>query len=564
MIGQIVNYRYEVLEKVGDGEFFAVYKSRDKVLNRLVALKVLTKELAENEVFARSVREGYRAASALDHPDIARVLDADPESNERFVTCEFVRGINVKERVRKAGPIAVPLALDITISALEALEYAHANRIVHGDLRPQDIIVSPDGEVKVTDFGLSWALRKNPDIADKHAMRSVHYEAPEIAEGAAPSVASDIYSVGAIFYEMVTGAVPFDGATAVAVALKQAKELPTSPRTLNTAVPKSLSDIIMRAIERSPADRFQTASAMLADLRAIRDAIRTGRPLTIKQPAISEKQKVVREEPVDEYGEPDTALKKSMVWLMVFFVLVVAVGVAAITFYLSGDRGGVRVPPLLGKTYDEAQQVARTAGIEIEQDGLVYSDSFPAGQICSVVPPAGVIVQSGSPVKVKVSKGPSRTPVPDLTGLSEAEAYRVAADKEFTIAKVTGQYSEKVPVNSVVSQNPEAGVARAPGSAISLVVSLGPNPETVAPPADGNSGTASGQERKFDVAVEVPATDEGLQEVRIVVEDDRGETTAYQRYHEPGDKFTETVTTEGSPVRIKVYVGDELASDARY
>lgn len=559
MIGHIVNYRYEVLEKIGDGEFFSCYKSRDKVLNRLVALKVIRKDLAENDEFVRSVLAGYRAVAGLDHPNIVRVLEADPESPERFITCEFARGANVRERLRRAGPIAPPLAIDIVIGVLEALEYAHANRVVHGDLRPEDIVVSPDGEVKVTDFGLSSALRKHPEAANKHAMRSVHYEAPEIAEGGEPSVASDLYSVGVIFYEMLTGSVPFDGATAVAVAVKHAKDVPVPPRNINTGVPKSLSDLVMRSLEKSPSDRFPSASAMLADLRAIRDAIRLGKPLSIPQPSVSARQAVQPDaaRPV-EAAEP--SLKRSMVFLMLLFVAVVLIATLSVTLYLRGEGRGVRVPPLLGKTWDEALQEAQRAGLQIENAGEAYSDTYREGEVCSVVPPAGSLIQPDEPVRVRISKGPSRRPVPDLTGLPEAEAYRVAAENKFNIAKVTGEYSDTIPVNSVVSQNPEPGVMRAPESSISLVVSLGPKPG----PVDETEPEPTGQERRYNVAVEVPEAAEGLQEVRIVVEDDRGETIAYQRYHEPGDRFTESVTTYGSSVRIRVYVGDQLIRDVRY
>ena len=159
----------------------------------------------------------------------------------------------------------VSKALDIIIPTLEALEYAHANKMVHGDLRSQDILASPNGEIKVTDFGLSAALRECPDVSDNLSMRSIHYEAPEVAEGAAPSSVSDLYSAGVILYEMLTGSLPFEGATAVAIALNKSKQIPTPPRSLNASVPKSLNDLVMRAIDKSPQERFASASEMLAD-----------------------------------------------------------------------------------------------------------------------------------------------------------------------------------------------------------------------------------------------------------------------------------------------------------
>ena len=558
MIGQIVNYRYEVLEKVGDGEFFSVYKSRDKVLNRLVALKVLFKSFADAPEFRAAVRDGYQSVFRLEHPHIARVYEAELTDKDCFVACEYVRGTDVKERIKRAGPISVPLALDIIIPVLEALEYAHANRVVHGDIRPQDIIVSPDGDVKLTDFGLSPALRQRPEVADRFAMRSVHYAAPEIAEGDPPSVSSDLYSTGVVLYEMLTGVVPHQGATAVAVALKQARELPTPPRAINTAVPKSLSDLVMRSIERSPADRFQNASAVLADLRAIRDALRTGTPLSIPQPTVSAKAAKRR---VDDTPPPppEPSLKKPYFWLTLLFIVVVLASLG-ITMYFQDGRGSVRVPSLLGKTLDEAQYEAKEAGIRIQEDDRIYNDIYEAGRVCSVNPRAGSVVERDSIVRVKISKGPARRPIPDLIGLRETEAYRVAGDADFVITKRTEEYSDKIPVNAVISQSPEPGLSRVPGSSMSVVVSLGPKPDLGA----DDETQPLGRKRQFTVAVEVPADAVGLQEVKIIVVDDRGETTDYQEYHDPGDVFTESVTTYGSPSRIAVYVGDELVSDESY
>lgn len=556
MIGQIVNYRYEVLEKIGDGALFSVYRSRDKVLNRLVTLKILRPELAETPGFSAAVREGYRAVSNLDHPNIARVLEADPETGDAFVALEHAHGISVKERIRRAGSFQAPLALDIIICVLEALEYAHANRVIHGDLRPQDVIVGSNGEVKVTDFGISSALARFPDISNRFPMRSVNYQAPETAEGAPPSAASDVYSVGVMLYEMLTATLPFDGATAVAVALKQAREVPVPPRSVNTAVPKSLSDLIMRAIEKQPADRFQSASAMLADLRAIRDALRIGRPLSVPQPVLAQDYE-------EEAETSDRSLRKSLILLMGLFVLVMLISLGVTMYLVSrhGEMRDVRVPDLVGKTLEEATYLAQKLGLRVEEDGEVYSDSFEAGTICSATPMAGTMVARDTVLRVKLSRGPSRKQVPDLEGVSESDAYKIAVENGFTIGKVTRRYHDTAPIGTVVSQSPGPGEMQRIGSSISLVVSTGPKP-TEEPTLE--PGAPAGEQRKFDVAVEVPREADGAQEVRIVVEDDRGEITAYQSYHQPGDKFTAPITTYGPSVRIRVYVGDELASDARY
>ena len=564
MIGQIVNYRYEVLEKIGDGDLFSVYKARDKVLNRLVALKVLSRELANDRRFAVCAKEAYASAATLDHPNIAQIIDTDSTVEDFLVVTECVRGVNVKERIHRAGPMAVPLVLDIMISVLEALDYAHANRIVHGDLRPQDVIVSPDGEVKVTDFALVGALRRCPEVANKHIMRSVYYQAPEISEGAEPAPASDLYSAGVIMYEMLTGVLPFDGATAVAVALKQVKNEPVPPRSINAAIPKSLNDLVLRAIEKSPDDRFSSAAEMLADLRSIRDALKMGKPLSIPQPVVSAKQ--VEKEEDDDYTEPvESTLKTPLLWLIGLFVVVVIASLG-LTLHFQKGMGSVVVPALLGKTRDEAMVEAKKAGLQLIDEGEAYSSTYPVGQVCSVVPPASSTVSKDNPVvRIKISKGPSQKSVPDVTGMSESEANDAVVDKGFTVGKVTEQYSEKVPVNAVIAQDPPSGMMAEPGSTVALVVSLGPKPEPVSSEESSDSEPErTSTKHTYRVTADVANDAEGSQEVKIVVVDDRGENVAYQRYHDPGERVTQTVTAYGSSPRIMVYVGGDLVSDNTY
>lgn len=560
MIGEIINYRYEVLEKIGEGQIFSVYKTRDKVLNRLVALKFLSEDATASKDFGPAVRAGYQAVASLDHPCIARVLDAAPESDGRFIACEYAHGISVKERVQRAGSMQVATVLDIMIPVLEALEYAHSNRIVHGDLRPQDIVVSPDGEVKVTDFGLASALIACPDVADKMGMRSVHYEAPEMAEGTVPSVSSDLYSAGVILYEMLTGSLPFDGPTAISVALKQAKDIPAAPRALNTSVPKSLSDLVMRAIEKAPAQRYPSARAMLADLISLRDALAVGKPVSVEQPSHLQP----RVYSVPDEGQSDGLLSRSSyVWLTVMFVVVMAV-VTWVTYSMHASDAKIEVPYLLNMTVEEAQEKAREAGIKLEESdaGDVYSNEVPEGEIAQQDPvPHTKVERDKAVVKYRISKGPSAKKTPDLIGLPETEAYRAAEDAGFRIGKVATEYDEKAPVNQVIKQDPEKDVLAPLDSTISLVVSLGPKPVDTSGESTIDQDSSS---RSFQVAVTVPSDATGDQEVRMVVDDSRGETTPYQELRQPGDKVNQTVTGYGSHVRIRVYVGGELVSDKPY
>lgn len=553
MIGKIVNYRYEILEKVGDGAIFSVYRARDKVLNRLVGVKALAKELAESKAFATSVIQSYQGVASLAHPNIAQVYDADCAGEDCYVVTEYVHGTNVKDRIRRSGPMDTRLALDIMVPVLEALEYAHANRVVHGDLRPQDIIVSPDGEVKVTDFGLGYALQKCPECADRFPMRSVHYQAPEVIEGGQPTISSDIYSAGVILYEMLTAALPFEGSTAISVALKKVKELPVPPRTINIGIPKSLNDLVMRAMEKAPADRYTSISAMLADLRVIRDSLRMGTPVSVSQYTPTKRVEEPEYQPVAE-----DSMKTRFVWLLVLFAVVVMITLGATVFLLK-NQGTVTVPPILGMTWEKALAKAEEEGLELIKSGEEYSDTYKEGEISSVLPEAGSKVPRSDPrVRVTISKGPRTNEVPDLVGVSRRDATDSIVDAGFSVGKITQQYNDRVPAGDIISQDPFAGDRVSAGSSINIVVSRGPEPE---PDKPDEPATAEPVKRTFNIKINVPEEAQGTQDVVVEVTDEDGTTTKYNQPHQPGENFSVPVSTTGSPVTIRVYVGGELIKD---
>ncbi|MFQ3548908.1 MAG: protein kinase [Armatimonadota bacterium] len=558
MIGQIINYRYEIQEKIGDGSLFSVYKSRDKVLNRLVALKVLDRNLSIDSELSQIVRDGYKQASSLTHPNIARIYDTEYVNNICYVACEYARGITVKDRIKRAGPMGVSLTLDTIIPVLQALEYAHGRGMVHGDIRPQDIVVSPDGEVKLTDFGLSVALTRQSGKLDEHLKKSIPYQAPEIAEEQSPSEASDIYSIGIILYEMLTGFVPFDGHNAIAVTVKKIKEKPKAPNSINAGIPRQLSDLIMKAIEPSADDRYTSVSAMLLELKALRDALRTGRS-TASVKRASESREVVAESSSSSFED---SFRSRFIWLILLFIVVV-LSTLGLTLYFSTRNSQITVPDMLGMTWEEAYEEAQKNNIKLIDNGRMYSDRYDMDRICSVVPPAGTLIpKDKAEVRVKISLGPSRKPVPDLVGLPENTATIQAMDEGFAIGKKTEQYSDTIPVNAVISQKPSAGDLRAPGTNIDIVLSLGPKPQGITETAPSDSEETirpvEVPNRTFKVPVEVPADAEGKQDVRIDLFDDDGERTVYEKKHNPGEKFDVNINTKGSSVSIKLYIEERL------
>ncbi len=559
MIGEVIDYRYEVLEKIGDGALFTVYKCKDKVLNRLVALKVLNDEYAARTDFAGKLAENCKRTAKLTNPGIARVLECESNSSSTTVACEYVRGVSVRERMRRENVFSVSGSIEIMLRVLDSLEYAHSVGVVHGDLRPQDIIVSPDGEVKITDFGIAESLRAFPDIADRLSMRSIQYQAPEVTEGAVFSPASDIYSFGAVFYEMLTGRSPFDGSTTLAVALKKVKEPPTPVRQLNAEVPKSLNDLVIRCLQTDPRQRYNNIAAVRSELTAIRDGL-----FRVGKGKISGQDKQL-ESPYSDTQQPGVSRWKEVALLSLLFVGVVLVMMFTV-FYFLGNTKKIAAPRLVGLTWEKASEEAKKSGLVLVEDGRGHSDIYDVGVICEQMPAPGEYITSRKPeVRVKISEGASWSTVPDLTNLGEADARAAAIKNSFNIGKITEDFNSTVPPNSVIRQDPESGVQRSPNSNIDIVLSKGPKPPVATPAQTTGPTTESGagKEQTFSVEVEVPESGESPKNVKIVVKDDTGENTVVDDM-QPSGTYNYDVTTYGEKPTIQVFVDSELKKSVRY
>ncbi|MDO8588139.1 MAG: protein kinase [Armatimonadota bacterium] len=561
MIGQVVNYRYEILEKCGDGNFFTVYKARDKVLNRLVAVKILLPHYAANRDFAERVIAEAQAASGLSHQNIAKVYEADHQDDTYFIALEYIRGLNLKDRVRRLAPFSPALAVDMAIAIAEALDSAHHQTITHGDLRPKNVIVSSDSQVKLTDFGMAAAVSLFPNIQTNCVLRSVHYMSPEVAEGKVARPASDIYSLGVILYEMLTGAVPFDGDTAIAVALRHAKDPPPPPRSLNAGVPKAVESIVLKALAKAPEARYRNVQEMLQDLRAVRQQLDA--PVSTRtqdEPEMTEAIDLGVEHK-DTPGFLSGALK-------IGFVLFAAglVGLVLMILYLFfglGSPAEVAIPLMLGKTQTEAETLAREAGVSLTPVGEEVNEEYPPGQIYLTVPEAGMRVKRGQTVKIWISRGSRFVRAPDVAEMTEDKARTEITDSGLIVGSSARAYSETVPLGSVVKQSPAPGTQLERGQPVKLTVSMGPEPkpETVTgeiTPPDSTGAYDPGEQREFKVTVKVPTDGNGPQTVRITVEDDIGESVAYEQEHEPGDVFDQVVTGSGQIVTIRTFVNDNL------
>lgn len=554
LIGEIVNYRYEILEKIGESELFSVYKCKDQVANRLVALKILNSQFEGNLDFVSRIIENARRCHKLEHPAIAKILECDSSSGKTIIASDFAFGVSLAERFRRENTFYVPNAIDIMLKVLDALQYAHSAGIVHGDLRPQDIIISPDSEVRITDFGFAGVLRASPEISEKLSGRSIKYQAPELAEGAALSPSNDIFAFGTIFYEMLTGKPAYEGANNLAIAIKKVKAPPVSVRQMNPNVPKSLNDLIMRCLQVAPGERFANATALKRELQTIKE--------NMQNPAETAVLGSRDYSTGVDVSQTESSRWKEVGILSLIFVSVVLVVMFSV-FYFNKGAKKIAAPQLLGLTWEQASEAAKRVGLVVVDDGRGHSEMYEAGTIFEQTPMPGEFVTSGKPeVKVKISDGPSWSIVPNLVNMPEAEAREAAIKSSFNIGKVTEEYNSDVPPNSVIRQDPDSGIRRSPNSNIDIVLSKGIKPPPEPSPSTSESGNGSIKEQTFSVEVTVPEGVESAQSIRIVVKDSTGENTVIDDM-QPSGTYSYEITTLGDRPRIDIYLNGKLIKTER-
>jgi serine/threonine-protein kinase len=578
-IGEIVNGRYEIMERLGEGSYFQVFKARDRVQNRMAALKLLRSDLArQSAVRERLVAEGSAAANLV-HPNIARVYEASRTDNSAYLAAEFVRGMTLKDRLRRTAPLPVAVAVDIAIAIAEALEFAHNQGVTHCDLRSHNILITAEGQVKVTDFGVSQVIVP-AETEGYPSLRAVHYMSPEVAEGSPPTPASDIYSLGVILYEMLTAILPYEGDTAIAVALKLAKDNAVAPSRINTAIPSAMDGIVLKCLQKDPARRYRNVSALLKDLRAAQDALRFGRPLNFTP---GDFRVPVVEEEVEEEEVPRSISTLSTLNRVLFAIVVLGLGTVAILAWtlLFKSNPDIRVPQVKG--LDQAAALKR-----IEELGLVprvqeeWSDNVDAGKVFKTFPPAGKAIKAGSDLNVWVSKGPEKVQVPDVTQNKTDDALRALRDAGLALGHMTQEYNELADKGIITSQDPEAGKTVTPGTKVNLVKSMGPEPtvetapppEPVTPPIDetvpANPDTTSdttepaptGPQRQFQVHVDVPQGNDP-QLIQIEVTDDTGAHIRYVGQHHPGESFDRIVKGTGDSIVLRVYADGQVIFEDR-
>lgn len=492
MEGEVLSNRYEIEERIGEGGMALVYRARDRLLHRWVAVKILRDQYASDEDFVERFRREAQAAASLSHPNVVNIYDVGEVQDTYYIVMEYVRGINLKELIRKEGKLTPEQSVGIALQVAAALGHAHRNHLVHRDIKPHNILITEEGRVKVTDFGIARAASTATLTQTGHVIGSVHYFSPEQARGKVTSEQSDIYSLGIVLYEMLTGTVPFTGETPIAVALQQLHEPVPSPRRLEPGIPESLEEVILKALAKEPKDRFSSAEEFILALE--KTGIETGVSVawangeggdslgswdaTRMVPSVPGEE-VTRVHEVDR-GEKVRKSKRSRspkkrrgrVFGILFFIAFLG-GLFWAVSYLPQliFPAEVSVPDVAGLTVTEGRLALEKQGLKMAVDKEVESLEVPAGRIIRQDPPANRRVKEGRIVWVVVSRGPRLVKVPDVIGLHMDEARKHITQAGLTVGVETPVFEPTVLYDYVVSQSPQPESFLEEGLAVDLMIS---------------------------------------------------------------------------------------------
>lgn len=529
-IGMMIGDRYEILEKIGTGGMSDVYKAKCHKLNRFVAVKVLKQEFSENENFVSKFRTEAQAAAGLAHPNIVNVYDVGEENGIYYIVMELVEGITLKKYIEKKARLSYKEAVSIAIQVSMGIEAAHNNHIIHRDIKPQNIIISKDGKVKVTDFGIAKAATSN--TITSNVMGSVHYTSPEQARGGYSDEKSDIYSLGITMFEMLTGRVPFNGDTTVAIAIKHIQEEMPSPREFVPEIPIAVEQIVLKCCQKSPDRRYQKIPDVIADLKqslmnpdddfvVIHDVDTEAGTKMVSESELAEikrqtgaislkdysqdtdeklrlKQETMAPYETAEDGEEDfegsmTPRMEQLTTVLaivagiVIFVIIVMLAIR-LWSSLKQQDGESTAPPTLteeplatlsyepmpnitGMTVEDAENALKKIGMKVQVD-YVESDSVDSGIVLNTDVEEGTPLKQGTTVVLKVSVGITGVEVPNVADKTYETAERLLKNRGLTINRVDN-YSDTVEEGMVISQSPESGVTVPKGTVVTVTVSKG-------------------------------------------------------------------------------------------
>ena len=488
--GKYIGSRYEIIEKIGNGGMATVYKAKCHVLNRYVAVKVLKDEFTTDEEFKRRFNVEAQSAAGLTHPNIVSIYDVGQEDNIHYIVMELIQGKTLKQIISEEGKLPWKWSVNIATQIASALEAAHKNNIVHRDIKPHNIIITEDGIAKVTDFGIAKAVSNSTITAFGTTIGSVHYFSPEHAKGGFTDAKADIYSLGVVMYEMLTGRVPFDADTPVSIALKHMQEEPVEPIKLNENIPTSINKIILKAMKKEPSLRYASATEMLKDLN---EALKnpegnfvndeTGRTQVIG---------TINPEPIPNKKDKK---KKGKLDKKTKIIITVIACIILIPLILFGAIWGTKkivdansikevyIPDLVGRTEDEVKQILANSKLTYEIAKEEYSKDVVAGLVISQDPEykENYRIKESTVIKLTISKGKEVTIVPKVAGMTYEEAQRALTGAKLNVEKVE-EKSDKIQEGIVIKQEPAENTEIYAGETVKIYVSIGTGLEKISVP----------------------------------------------------------------------------------
>ena len=605
MTGRTLGSRYLVGERVGIGGMAEVYQGQDTVLGRTVAVKIMLPQYAEDPTFVARFKQEAAAAANLQSPYIVNVYDWGQDADTSYIVMEYVRGSDLKTAIQQRGAINQRKVAEIGSQVSQALSVAHGLDIIHRDIKPQNIMVQPDGNIKVMDFGIARA-KNSVKSKTSAVLGTAHYISPEQAQGKELSPASDIYSLGVVLYEAATGQLPFDGPDAVSVALKQVQETPTPPREVNPSIDPAFEAIILKAMSKNPRDRFATAR----DMRQALNDFLAGRPVSLGGfngaqtalisdpipdiepigPFVTEKTAVITQQDGGHTGftdknrvvrnytntnnDEDTPSHRGL-FIAIGVVAVLAIA-AILAFVLLGrgcsvDTGNIEVPDVAGKTLAEAQDLIEDAGLSVGVVDYVYSDTVPEGCVVSQSPRAGSKQAEKTRINLSVSQGAEQVTVPDLTDMTADEARNALKQAGLQYEAGAAEHSDTVKENHVVRQSPKAGEKVAKNSKVTYYLSAGEETVEVPDVVDEYEGSAHSilENAGFTVTVDYESSSEVDEGVVIRQSPNAGEkakkgssvnivVSSGARYYEATAYVNNASAGEVSPSSVSVEEGESV------
>ncbi|MCO5385478.1 Stk1 family PASTA domain-containing Ser/Thr kinase [Desulfosporosinus sp.] len=489
-MSKIFGGRYEVLDRIGAGGMAIVYKAKDLLLNRVVTIKVLREQFVTDEDFIRRFRREAQSAASLSHPNIVSIYDVGKDGDTEYIVMEYVEGRNLKEIIREYAPLSTEQSINLARQITGAIRNAHENHIIHRDIKPHNILVTADGHAKVTDFGIARAVSSATVTHTGDIVGSVHYLSPEQAKGIQSNEQSDIYSLGIVLYELLTGKVPYDGETPIAIALKHLQQEPVPPSKLNPRIAKELEGVIMRAIAKSPEQRYVSAKELLEDL----NHIQAGEPITwfglsqASDPEATQTHKGMGKAlyPIEVIDSvPIKSVNKRRRLLIVGgLVLLLTILVGGIWNYML--VGSTKVPDLTGKTVPVAEDYLKAAELSLDPEVTKeFSDEVDKDLIIRQDPKADNSVKAGRTVKVVVSQGIELIEFPNVIigQMSKENAINLIKNAGFTGEITLAPMPDDAAKDAVIGQDPMPKSSWPKDGNITLTVSTGPQWQTINMPS---------------------------------------------------------------------------------